>query len=340
MVTTATSSHVDENTNSNLHPVPGKMIDRGRAGKAVAMERKHEWAVILAGGDGTRLKSLTRRITDDERPKQFCPVIGDMTLVEETQKRVAFELAKERTLFLLNRLHEPYYVKILGDTPTSNLIEQPHNIGTAPAILYSVLKIAAVDPQAVIGFFPSDHYVSDNTKFMAHIRSAFETAHVETGSSDSTWRRARKPRNRIRLDRTCGIDSRTQTIAPSPAFLGKACSGLAAILQLRGCLWNSFVMVASARALIDIIASATPALYNAFIRLMPLFGTATNRTMMKKLYALLGETNFSDRVLALVPERLAVLKVTGIQWSDLGEPNRVLASIQLAGLRPPWMGNY
>src|SRR5512132_2925408 len=63
-------------------------------------------------------------------------------------------------------------------------------------------------------------------------------------------------------------------------------------------------------------------------------------TMMKKLYALLGETNFSDRVLALVPERLAVLKVTGIQWSDLGEPNRVLASIQLAGLRPPWMENY
>ncbi len=58
MVTTATSSHVDENTNSNLHPVPGKMIDRGRAGKAVAMARKHEWAVILAGGDGTRLKSL------------------------------------------------------------------------------------------------------------------------------------------------------------------------------------------------------------------------------------------------------------------------------------------
>ena len=103
MVTTATSSHVDENTNSNLHPIPGKMIDRGRAGKAVAMERKHEWAVILAGGDGTRLKSLTRRITDDERPKQFCPVIGDMTLVEETQKRVAFELAKERTVFLVNR---------------------------------------------------------------------------------------------------------------------------------------------------------------------------------------------------------------------------------------------
>jgi hypothetical protein len=62
--------------------------------------------------------------------------------------------------------------------------------------------------------------------------------------------------------------------------------------------------------------------------------------MIRKGYGRLTETNFSDRILALVPERLAVLKVTGIQWSDLGEPNRVLASIQLAGLRPPWMENY
>jgi mannose-1-phosphate guanylyltransferase len=175
MVTTA--FHLEQNTNSNLPRIPGKMIDRVRAGKAVAMELKHEWAVILAGGDGTRLKSLTRRITGDERPKQFCPVISDMSLVKETQKRVALEVAKERTLFLLNWLHQPYYSEILGGTPASNLIEQPRNIGTAPAILYSVLKIAAADPQAIVAIFPSDHYVSDNRKFMTHIRSAFETAH-------------------------------------------------------------------------------------------------------------------------------------------------------------------
>ncbi|MGZ9141575.1 MAG: sugar phosphate nucleotidyltransferase [Candidatus Binatia bacterium] len=72
------------------------------------MELEHEWAVILAGGDGTRLKSLSRKITGDERPKQFCPVFGDMTLLEETQRRVAIELAKERTLFVVNRHHEPY----------------------------------------------------------------------------------------------------------------------------------------------------------------------------------------------------------------------------------------
>ena len=340
MVTTATSSHVDENTNSNLHPIPGKMIDRARAGKAVTMERKHEWAVILAGGDGTRLKSLTRRITDDERPKQFCPVIGDMTLVEETQKRVALEVAKERTVFVVNRLHQPYYSEILGDTPASNLIEQPQNIGTAPAILYSVLKIAAANPYAVVALFPSDHYVSDNTKFMTHIRSAFETAHFrqdlvillgvepESPETEYGW-----------IEPAASIQGHRQ-LRYVRRFWEKPSSGLAAVLQLRGCLWNSFVMVASARALIELMASATPALYHTFICLAPLLGTDQEAEMMGKLYGRLTETNFSDRVLALVPERLAVLKVTGIKWSDLGEPNRVLASIRLAGLRPPWMENY
>jgi mannose-1-phosphate guanylyltransferase len=340
MVTTPTSSHVEENTNSNLHTISGNMIDGARAGKSGAMERKHEWGVILAGGDGTRLKSLTRRIIDDERPKQFCPVMGDVTLVEETQRRVALELAKERTLFVVNRLHEPYYAGILGDTPASNLIEQPRNIGTAPAILYSVLKIAAVDPQAMIGFFPSDHYVSDNTKFMAHIRSAFETAHVGQDLVILLGVEPESPETEYGWIEPAGSIQGHRRLRRVRRFWEKPCSGLAAILQLRGCLWNSFVMIASAHALIDIIASATPALYNAFASAMPLFGTDDEPTMMNKLYALLGETNFSDRVLALVPERLAVLKVSGIKWSDLGEPNRVLASIQLAGLRPPWMENY
>jgi len=82
--------------------------------------------VILAGGDGTRLKSLTRRMTGDDRPKQFCPVTGDLTLVQETQRRVALELPKEKTVFVLNRLHEAYYSKILCSTSR----QQSHRAAT------------------------------------------------------------------------------------------------------------------------------------------------------------------------------------------------------------------
>lgn len=54
---------------------------------ALRTSERNEWAVILAGGDGTRLKSLTRKIAGDERPKQFCSVLGGETLLEETQRR-------------------------------------------------------------------------------------------------------------------------------------------------------------------------------------------------------------------------------------------------------------
>ena len=312
------------------------MIDRGDTRNQL----KHEWGVILAGGDGTRLKPLTRRITGDERPKQFCPVISDMSLVKETQKRVALEVAKERTLFVVNRLHEPYYAGILGGTPADNLIEQPRNIGTAPAILYSVLKIAAADPQAIVAIFPSDHYVSDNRKFMTHIRSAFETAHFRQDLVILLGVEPESPETEYGWIEPAGSIQGHRQLHRVRRFWEKPWSGLAAVLQLRGCLWNSFVMVASARALIDIIASATPALYNAFASVTAVFGTNDEPAMLRKLYLQLGETNFSDRVLALVPERLTVLKVTGIKWNDLGEPKRVIASIQRAGARPVWMENY
>jgi hypothetical protein len=85
------------------------MIHQPSTDKVTGASRryKHEWGVILAGGDGTRLKSLTRKITGDERPKQFCSVLGGATLLEETQRRAALQLAKERTLFVVNRVHDP-----------------------------------------------------------------------------------------------------------------------------------------------------------------------------------------------------------------------------------------
>ena len=49
----------------------------------------HRWGVILAGGDGKRLLPLTRRIAGDDRPKQFCSVFGNETLLDQTRKRVA-----------------------------------------------------------------------------------------------------------------------------------------------------------------------------------------------------------------------------------------------------------
>jgi mannose-1-phosphate guanylyltransferase len=308
--------------------------------RSVVRNRESEWAVILAGGDGTRLKSLTRKIAGDERPKQFCSVLGKGTLLEETRTRVALELARQRTLYVVNRIHESYYAPILGNEPSSNLVVQPSNRGTAPAILYTLLRIAAVDPHAVVAFLPSDHYISDNAKFMTYIRTALDTA-----------------RRRTDLVILLGLDPESPEveygwIEPAEPIHGqsrlysvrrfweKPNQLLAQVLQLRGCLWNSFVMVASVQALLGIVESAIPQLYTSFIGLAPFLGTPEEANLINKLYDRMAEVNFSHQVLAHRPERLAALKVTGVRWNDLGEPKRVLASLSIAGVRPHWLEGF
>ena len=106
---------------------------------------------------------------------------------------------------------------------------------------------------------------------------------------------------------------------------------------MRGCLWNSFVMVASVQALLDLIASALAELYHSFVGISPLFGTRKEAKTIDRLYQQLNEINFSHQVLSIRPERLGVIKVTGVRWNDLGEPKRVLASLNMAGVQPHWL---
>jgi Nucleotidyl transferase len=54
------------------------------------------WGVIMAGGDGKRLLPLTRALTGDDRPKQFCPLIGGETLMHQTRCRVSQVIPKTK----------------------------------------------------------------------------------------------------------------------------------------------------------------------------------------------------------------------------------------------------
>src|SRR4051812_21174864 len=105
----------------------------------------NRWGVILAGGDGNRLRSLTRFISGDDRPKQFCPLVGGRTLLDQTRIRIAPLISAERTVSVVTRSHESFYSKQLSDVQPSQLIIQPENRGTLPAILCALLRIARED---------------------------------------------------------------------------------------------------------------------------------------------------------------------------------------------------
>src|SRR5258708_2646763 len=110
------------------HSIRGGHPD-SRAGlrpwKSTADEKEHRWGVILAGGDGVRLRPVTRMVARDGRPKQFCPLLGGKTLLERTRERIARGIARDRTMFVLLKAHETYYPEELADVPSPPMVVHP-----------------------------------------------------------------------------------------------------------------------------------------------------------------------------------------------------------------------
>jgi len=106
-------------------------------------------------------------------------------------------------------------------------------------------------------------------------------------------------------------------------FWEKPSRGLAQGLLYRGCLWNSFVVVARLSTLLGLIMMALPRLYLSFAEVRPTLGTAFEDETIRRLYADLAAADFCAQVLAKFPVNLAVLPVVGVSWSDLGEPRLI-----------------
>lgn len=130
------------------------------------------WAVILAGGDGTRLKTLSRFISGDDRPKQFCALFGGETLLGRTRGRIAGLVPAHQTLFVVVKDHERFYRTELAGVGESQIVIQPSNKGTTAAILYSLLRLTRLDDDPMVAFFPTDHDYTDEHAFAQAVKTA------------------------------------------------------------------------------------------------------------------------------------------------------------------------
>src|SRR5262245_43948272 len=146
-------------------------MGREREGRDGSGER---WGLVLAGGEGTRLRSLTRQLTGDDRPKQFCPVMSGRTLIEETWRRMSRVISPERGLVVATAHHEQYYTPIFTRLQPAHVVVQPENRGTAAGILYPMLRLWSLAPGATVAVLPSDHHFSDEACFMERVDAAFE----------------------------------------------------------------------------------------------------------------------------------------------------------------------
>lgn len=296
---------------------------------------RERWAIILAGGDGTRLQSMTRAITGDNRPKQFVPIIGGRTLLNQTRRRVAMSIKQNRTLIVVTEKHRRFYAPLRDEVSPGLLLEQPQNKGTAPAILYALLHVATRSPKAVVALFPSDHFFADDEEFMSHIDVAIDATEVQpelvtllgiTPTAPETEYGWIEPHASI-------LANAQRSITRVRKFWEKPSLNLATSLMESGCLWNSFVMVGRVDALLKMTRAAMPELFAAFDTVTSTLRTAAERLALAELYSQIEDSNFSHQVLEARPEDLMVMRVGDVGWSDLGEPNRVLSTLARLGFQ-------
>jgi mannose-1-phosphate guanylyltransferase len=260
-------------------------------------------------------------------------VIGDETLLQQTRSRVSRAVDPGQTLLVMNRVHEPFYRDQVPDVPPSRLLVQPQNRGTTAAILYSLMRVHELDSMGLVAFFPSDHHFMNDEAFVHQIGLAFSLAESnpervillgiepETPEVSYGWIEPGPC-----LESPC-----TNSISLVKRFWEKPSETTASDLMRSGCLWNSFVMVGRIDSFLELTRQTIPRLHNSFESIRQSFLTAEEADALSALYVGIPSSSFSDDVLSASPNGLAVLRGSGLGWSDVGEPRRVLSVLARKG---------
>jgi len=295
--------------------------------------------VVLAGGDGVRLRPLTQFICGDDRPKQFCPLYEGVTLLKRTRARAERIVPPGQILFSLTRSHEEFYANALADCPSQRVV-QPCNRGTAAAILSAMLLIARKDQNATVAVFPSDHHYSDDSVFADAVENAFLLLRWEPDSIVVLGARPDGP------EVDYGWMEPVSPVLAQPdsfrvrAFHEKPPRALARLLFEQGALWNTFVMVGKVLAFLEMICSAIPGVLASFQQYPAQCTAGKEVRIPDPLYARIPFADFSRQVLSLAIRRSIVQRLETVSWSDLGDCDRAVQTLSRCYPRPEWVSSW
>src|SRR5436189_1007469 len=123
----------------------------------------HCHGLILAGGRGTRFWPRSRK----RSAKQVLNVIGERSLIQQTVDRLSPVIPPERLWVLTNDHLRDTIIQQLPEVPAAQILSEPAQRNTAPAIGLAASILHSLDPQAVMGVFPSDHVVTKPSVYRA-----------------------------------------------------------------------------------------------------------------------------------------------------------------------------
>ncbi|MCJ7512140.1 MAG: sugar phosphate nucleotidyltransferase [Anaerolineales bacterium] len=278
------------------------------------------FAVILAGGGGTRLWPVSRR----DNPKQALRFLGKQTLFEMTVARVRPLLPLENILVVTADSQVEILRRQAPDLPAEAFVIEPEARGTASAIGLAALVCRQRASESVMACLPSDHFISDPDRFRTLLGEATELASrdelvtfgipPEYPATGYGYIHRGEPLGSSGAYRVLGFREK-----PDPAVA-------AAYLESGDYYWNSGMFVWKARRILGEIEHQMPELHASLERIRAAPGQWKDPSLGSIWSALESET--IDYGIMEKAEQVAVLPADGLGWKDIGSWDRLHEVVQ------------
>ena len=323
---------------SDMQRKPASIVDLS---EVTGREIRGRWAILLAGGEGERMRPAIKRWLGEERPKQYCTFVGRRSMLQHAVDRAMEVVQPARLVTVIGRGHRAYIQRAAVSGLPGCLYEQPGNRGTAAAIFSAASHIITQDPEATVLILPSDQFVYPEERFVQEARRACEFAekfedqlillgvapdHLET---EYGWIEPSNDRERS-VSQGEGVPAKAVN-----CFCEKPGRREAGALLRRGGLWNTMVAAVKVKTLWALGWQCIPEVMEKFETYRQVLLAIRQEWVandhaayaLAYIYQKMDPADFSYHILQHAASHCRVIPMQDVFWSDWGRLDRIKESL-------------